>query len=125
MSDHDFNKDFCRSDVHHWFSLTYSSYFAMPRSVMQSMSAEWQHEFVRLMNEVQELYGGYEMDYKVIARNDRGGFVRDPLRDYERGRRFVEPKPYEWASTPPASNEVTTRKEQDKALHEEPTQDAR
>ena len=51
MSDHEFRKDFCDSDIHGWFGLTYASYFAMPRSVMQSMSAEWQHKFVELMEE--------------------------------------------------------------------------
>lgn len=99
MSDHKFRKDFCDSDIHGWFGLTYSSYFAMPRSVMQSMSAEWQHKFVELVDEVGELYGGYDMDYTVHLKNQRGQYARDPLRDYERGRRFVQPKPYDF--TPP------------------------
>lgn len=91
MADHDFNEDFCNSDIHGWFGLTYSSYFAMPRSVLQSMPADWQHRFVELMDEANELYGGYDMRYTVMAKDDRGKFVADPLRDYERGRRYVEP----------------------------------
>lgn len=63
----------------------------MPRSVLQSMPADWQHRFVELMGEAEELYGGYDMQYTVMAKDDRGRFVADPLRDYERGRRFVEP----------------------------------
>lgn len=66
----------------------------MPRSVLQSMSAEWQHKFVELMEEAQDLYGGYDMDYTVHLKNQRGQFAFDPLRDYERGRRKVTPKPY-------------------------------
>jgi len=101
MSDHIFNQDFCKDDVHGWFNLTYASYFAMPRSVMQSMSAEWQHAFVELIEQVEDLYGGYDMDYTVHLTNQRGRFTKDPLRDYERGRRFVEPKPYDFGDPTP------------------------
>jgi hypothetical protein len=97
MSDHEFNTDFCKEDVHGWFSLTYSNYFVIPRSILQSMSSEWQHKFVGLMDEATELYGGYDMTYTVHKRDERGRFVSDPLSNYERGRRVVEPKPYDWA----------------------------
>lgn len=96
MSDHIFDKDFCDSDIHSWFSLTYASYLTIPRSILQSMPAKWQHEFVGLLEEVGELYGGYDMGYMVQRRNAKGRFVSDPLRDYERGRRKVEPKPFDW-----------------------------
>lgn len=91
-ADHDFNKDFCDSDVHTFFSLSYASYLTIPRSILQSMPAEWQHKFLELMEECSELYGGYDMSYTIQKRDSRGRFVQDPLRSYERGRRKVEPK---------------------------------
>ena len=91
---HELNPDFCKDDIHRWFNLTYASYLAIPRSLLQSMSAEWQHKLVELLEEMQDLYGGYDMSYTVHPRDSKGRFTHDPLRDYQRGRRFVEPKPW-------------------------------
>ena len=92
MSDHKFNKDFCKSDVHDFFGLTYASYLVVPRSILQSMDASWQHRFSVLMEEATDLYSGYEMDYRVNKVDSRGKFTPDPLKNYERGRRYVPPK---------------------------------
>lgn len=97
MTDHDFNPDFCQDDVHHFFGLSYSNYLALPRSIMQSMPAEWQHKFAELIEEANERYGGYEMVYTVHKRDAKGRFVHDELADYQRGRRFIEPKPFDWS----------------------------
>ncbi len=81
-------------DIHEWFGLSYSSYLVLPRSILQSMPDEWQKQFVALLDEAESLYGGYNMQYTVMARDNSGRFVKDPLRDYQRGRRKIEPKPY-------------------------------
>lgn len=92
--DHKLNPDFCRDDVHGMFGLTYASYLVLPRSVLQSMPPEWQHEFSALVDQLTHQYSGYEMDYTVYKRDGRGRFAKDPLGDYARGRRFVPPKSF-------------------------------
>ena len=93
--EHKFNEDFCKEDIHGFFELSYASYLAIPRSILQSMPAQWQHEFTALLEVLQDNYSGYDMEYTVHARN-KGKFISDPLRNYERGRRYVEPKPYDY-----------------------------
>lgn len=90
---HDFNADFCREDVHVWFSLSYANYLILHRSLLQSMPADWQHEFIALLVKLDEAYGHVERpaQYRVQAINESGKFVRDPVPHYERGRTYVEP----------------------------------
>lgn len=69
--------------VHAWFELTYSSYFVMQRSVLQSMPVNWQRQFVAL---VQQIPTALQVDdvpseFMVKARKD-GRFVSDPYREY-------------------------------------------
>lgn len=78
--------------IHCWFNLTYASYAVQPRSVLQSMPVPWQKRFVALMNEAEQM--GYTWptvgrEYSVQLRDDRGRFIRDPLRFYRRA--FIEP----------------------------------
>ena len=81
--------------IHLWFDLTYASYAVQPRSVLQSMPVSWQERFVALMEEAQDV--GYkwpaEGTYSVQLRDDRGKFIKDPLRHYRRA--FIEPEPGE------------------------------
>jgi len=42
-----------KKDIHTWFSLSYASYLVIPRSVLQSMSEEWQYKFVELLDELE------------------------------------------------------------------------
>jgi len=91
---HKFDGDFCEDDIHGLFGLTYANYLTIPRSILQSMPADWQHEFVQLVEQMEELYSGYEMDYSVYKRNEKGQFVSDPLSNYERGRRYIEPRTF-------------------------------
>ena len=88
MIDHNLD-NFCDNDIHGWFGLTYASYLVIPRSVMQSMPAEWQHKFVELLEECEEQYD--TPDYTVYRRDKNGRFIHDEFRDYERGRRFIAP----------------------------------
>jgi hypothetical protein len=84
----------CEEPVHEWFGLTYASYQVVPRSVLQSTPINWQKKFIKLMDELDEM--GYvcplEGTYDVRVRDSKGRYVEDYYRDYERGRRFVEPR---------------------------------
>lgn len=73
----------CAEDVHGWFELTYASYLTLPRSLLQEMPAEWQHRFVRLLDEMGERFRSpLEGTYAVLLRGKRGRFINDPLRPY-------------------------------------------
>jgi len=63
--------------------------------MLQSMPPEWQHNFVELLEQFSDRYYGYDLEYTVHKRVN-GKFVKDPLSDYERGRRIVKPK--EWGN---------------------------
>lgn len=77
-------------DVHLWFSLSYSSYLVVNRSLLQSMPMEWQHRFTALMDELGAQFANLEEPtYTVYVRGEDGRFVRDPIPHYNRGRTFV------------------------------------
>jgi hypothetical protein len=77
--------------IHAWFELTYAQYLTIPRSVLQSMPAEWQERFVRCLEELDEAidWRPEEGRYWVRLKDARGRFVEDPLMDYARGRRVI------------------------------------
>lgn len=75
--------------VHSWFQLSYSSYLVLARSMLQSMPQEWQAKFVALIEEMQATLDVDDApDYTVTAKSGNR-FIRDPYRDYDRGRRVV------------------------------------
>jgi len=80
--------------IHLWFNLTYANYLTLPRSLMQSMSVEWQEKMVALLEEMREAYPDQEWppSYRVSAIDYNGRFIRDPVPHYNRGRTFVPPK---------------------------------
>ena len=79
--------------IHDWFGLTYASYLVLPRSVLQSMPDEWQERFVEMLEELDA--AGVECPiYRVSAVDEKGKFVSDPYRDYERGRRKIHLKKF-------------------------------
>lgn len=43
--------DAVREDIHTYFSLSYANYLVLPRTLLQSMPADWQHEFVQLLRQ--------------------------------------------------------------------------
>lgn len=89
-----------RTDIHTWFGLTYSNYLVLPRSVLQSMSKEWQHRFVAMLDELYDAYGGLDWpNYHVQARDEEGKFRTDPIPYYDRGRTRVDPCPPSWLTT--------------------------
>jgi hypothetical protein len=81
--------------IHNWFELSYASYLVIPRSILQSADPEWQRNFVFLLRKLGQKYKCPEDDnttYSVNLRDDdTGRFIKDPLCDYQRGRRYVEP----------------------------------
>lgn len=83
--------------IHEHFGLSYASYLVVPRSVLQSMPAEWQQKFVALLKEMGAAFGHVmdQVEYRVQSLNESGLFTEDPLRDYERGRRRLEARPKE------------------------------
>lgn len=59
--------------IHLWFSLSYASYLAVPRSVLQSMPQPWQARFCELLEEMHEAFGHLDWPhYNVQA------LVREP-----------------------------------------------
>ena len=80
--------------IHDWFELTYAQYLTIPRTALQSMPEKWQTDFVKLLDKLDESidWRPKEGRYWVQLRGPRGEFLpifRDPLMDYERGRRRV------------------------------------
>lgn len=72
----------CAGDVHNWFELTYANYLVLPRSLLQEMPADWQHRFVRLLEDMQATFVQPNDNYSVLLRGEDGRFVPDPFRHY-------------------------------------------
>ncbi|NEC17939.1 hypothetical protein [Streptomyces parvus] len=55
--------------IHGWFSLSYSNYLVLHRSLMQSMPADWQERMVCCLNELRDAYSHIEQPegFKVEA----------------------------------------------------------
>lgn len=55
--------------IHTWFSLTYSNYLVLPRSVFQSMPDEWQTKSVELLEDCSDKFD--YLDWPVYNVNAR------------------------------------------------------
>lgn len=75
--------------IHRWFELSYAQYLTVPRSVLQSMPEAWQRKFVALLEKMDEAidWRPKQGRYWVQLKDGEGRWMRDPLMDYERGRR--------------------------------------
>ena len=81
------------SPIHEWFELSYASYLVLPRTLLQSMPQEWQERLIVLLGELGAAFPELlcsDVTYDVRTKRD-GKVVPDPLGDYERGRRRIEP----------------------------------
>ena len=78
--------------IHEWFELTYAQYLTIPRSVLQSMPEDWQADFTRLLERLDDAidWRPKEGRYWVRLKDGAGKFVCDPLMDYDRGRRMIQ-----------------------------------
>jgi hypothetical protein len=67
-----------------WFELTYAQYLTIPRSIMESMSVEWQDKMVALLNELDDTFDWRPKEgrYWVQLKDRNGRYVRDPLQEY-------------------------------------------
>lgn len=78
--------DGCDEPVHHWFGLTYSSYFTVQRSVLEAMPVDWQARFVALLEEMREAVDTDKVPGEFWVRaKEKGRFIKDPYADYRRG----------------------------------------
>lgn len=75
--------------IHAHFELTYAQYIVIPRTALQSMPTEWQAKFVGLLEQLDRAIDWRPAAgcYWVSVKDKRGRYIRDPLADYERGRR--------------------------------------
>lgn len=80
------------SAIHHWFGLSCCSYLVLARSILQSMSQEWQARFVGLLQELDDATSEIEQPvdhFDVKACDVFGNKMVDPYAFYDRGRRVV------------------------------------
>ncbi|MEU1088949.1 hypothetical protein ACFYPN_16150 [Streptomyces sp. NPDC005576] len=42
--------------IHQWFSLSYTNYVVLPRTLLQSMPTEWQERMVACLNELHDAF---------------------------------------------------------------------
>ena len=72
--------------VHAWFGLTYANYLVLPRAVLQSMPAEWQEKFVKLLEEAGDVCRRAEVPsphgYRVQPVDAAGRYARDEVPHY-------------------------------------------
>ena len=78
--------------IHDWFELTYAKYLVLPRSVLQSMPEKWQAKFVKLLDELEDtgVKAPLKGTYMIYLRDEKGKFIEDYYKDYERGRRIIK-----------------------------------
>lgn len=80
--------------MHEFFELSYASYLVIPRTLLQSISPETQQK----LRDALDAAAAEEREHRghcwpgdaritVQLRNEKGRFIKDPLADYERGRR--------------------------------------
>lgn len=72
------------SPVSDWFELSYAQYLTVPRSVLEQMPFEWQEQFAKLFQELDETldWRPAEGRYWVQLRDDKGRYVKDPYQEY-------------------------------------------
>lgn len=85
--------------IHLWFGLSHAQYLTVPRSVLQSIPAEWQEKFVALLDEMESkidssVSGTYHVELRELNDTGTGNLrwgnkLNDPFADYERGRRRI------------------------------------
>lgn len=80
--------------IHNWFELSYAQYLTIPRTALQSMPLEWQKTFVKCLNQLDNKIDWRPESgrYWVQLKDSIGRYCKDPLMDYERGRRRIKLK---------------------------------
>ncbi len=66
-----------------WFELSYASYVAIPRIVLQAMPIKWQKDFVKLMDELDNTIDWRRNHCYIQYRDSKGRFLKkDPFSNY-------------------------------------------
>lgn len=72
--------------IHSFFGLSYCSYLVLPRVALQSMSQEWQREFVKMVKQIPEHLPDFEQlepdHYKILSVDKNGKFTSDKFPGY-------------------------------------------
>lgn len=86
-----FNED--KDYIHNWFGLSYANYLVLPRSILQSMSDEWQKKMTDLLYELEDKISDEGLilmpDYTVEARDSNGKYIKDIYRYYWRDNQRI------------------------------------
>lgn len=86
--------------IHEWFELSYASYLVLPRSILQSLPVDLQSDLVSVLEDIDRHFGGEPVphtgEYEVNLRDETGVYLDDPYRNYERGRRRIDPSEVAW-----------------------------
>lgn len=78
--------------IHTWFSLSYSNYMVLHRSLLQSMPLDWQQRFVNMLEELHERFSDVpQADSYWVRARDGNRFISDPVPHYDRGRTRIQP----------------------------------
>lgn len=64
-------------DIHTFFGLSYCNYLVLNRSLLQSMPMEWQHKFVRLLNELDDEFAHVETAQVFEVKAAREAYITD------------------------------------------------
>ncbi len=81
--------------LHEWFGLSYANYLTIPRAVLQSLPDQLQGRLAEVLEKMDAVCMEHHLhwpgrDTVIEVRLRRNGkFIKDPLADYERGRRRV------------------------------------
>lgn len=69
------------------FELSYSAYLVLHRVALCAMPVEWQHKFVALMDEMEEIVDTEKFPGSFHVRAKKNGkFVADPWTDYRHAK---------------------------------------
>lgn len=87
--------ELCEDPIHQWFGLGKANYLVIPRTLLQSFSRETQLAICRALElgakeeaEHMKHPWPHEANIKVQLQDPATGrFMKDPLANYERGRR--------------------------------------
>ena len=76
--------------IHEYFCLSYDNFIVLHRSILQSMPVKWQRRMVRLLEQADKAVRDSEIktasSYSLVAKDEHGHEISDPVPHYERGR---------------------------------------
>lgn len=67
-----------RKDIHTHFGLSYANYLVLPRTLLQSMPEEWQHEFVTLLEKFGEAFSHVDQAEAYDVKTGVDRYLNEP-----------------------------------------------